>query len=137
MINRSILVGRITKQPELKSTQSNIPVVTFTLAVNRQFTNGDGEREADFIQCVVWRKQAENLARFVSKGDLLGVEGRISTRQYDTGDGIRYVTEVVCDSVQFLTQKSEKNESPYDYKDDNESFYETSKNLAQEEDLPF
>ncbi|MDX9691340.1 MAG: single-stranded DNA-binding protein, partial [Acholeplasmataceae bacterium] len=70
MMNRVILVGRITKDPEVKTTQSNIPVVTFTLAVNRQFADQSGERQADFIQCVVWRKQAENLARFVKKGAL-------------------------------------------------------------------
>lgn len=74
MMNRVILVGRITKDPEVKTTQSNIPVCSFTLAVNRQFTDQSGERQADFIQCVVWRKQAENLERFVKKGALLGVE---------------------------------------------------------------
>ena len=112
MINRTILVGRLTKDPELRYTSSNIAVVKFTLAVNRTFAGPTGEREADFIQCVVWRKQAENLARFVKKGSLIGVEGRIQTGSYDDKDGIRkYTTEVVCDSVQFLEPKSQGNES--------------------------
>lgn len=139
-MNRVILVGRITKDPEVKTTQSNIPVVTFTLAVNRQFSDQSGERQADFIQCVVWRKQAENLARFVKKGALLGVEGRIQTRQYEAENGTRYITEVVCDSIQFLESKGES-ETPYQKTDDNtaenDEFYETSKQLAAEEDLPF
>ncbi|HPG42322.1 MAG TPA: single-stranded DNA-binding protein [Acholeplasmataceae bacterium] len=139
-MNRVILVGRITKDPEVKMTQSNIAVATFTLAVNRQFADQSGERQADFIQCVVWRKQAENLARFVKKGALLGVEGRIQTRQYEAENGMRYVTEVVCDSVQFLESKGDSNESTS--RDDlttadNDEFYETSKQLAAEEDLPF
>ena len=112
MINRTILVGRLTRDPELRYTSSNIAVVKFTLAVNRTFAGPTGEREADFIQCVVWRKQAENLARFVRKGSLIGVEGRIQTGSYDDKDGIRkYTTEVVCDSVQFLEPKSQDNES--------------------------
>lgn len=142
MMNRVILVGRITKDPEVKSTQSNIPVVTFTLAVNRQFSDQSGEKQADFIQCVVWRKQAENLARFVKKGALLGVEGRIQTRQYEAENGTRYVTEVVCDSVQFLESKGTNADTEPTIKEethtaDNDEFYETSKQLAAEEDLPF
>jgi len=116
MINRTVLVGRLTKDPELRYTSSNIAVVKFTLAVNRTFAGPTGEREADFIQCVVWRKQAENLARFVKKGSLLGVEGRIQTGSYDDKDGIRkYTTEVVCDSVQFLEPKNQGNEYNRDY----------------------
>ncbi|MBU1141253.1 MAG: single-stranded DNA-binding protein [Firmicutes bacterium] len=141
MINRVILVGRITKDPEVKSTQSNIPVVSFTLAVNRQFTDQSGERQADFIQCVVWRKQAENLARYVKKGALLGIEGRIQTRQYEADNGTRYVTEVVCDSVQFLESKGDSGNETTNQKEndtaENDEFYETSKQLAAEEDLPF
>ncbi|MDI6453503.1 single-stranded DNA-binding protein [Peloplasma aerotolerans] len=141
MINRVILVGRITKDPEMKSTQSNIAVVSFTLAVNRQFTDQSGERQADFIQCVVWRKQAENLARYVKKGALLGVEGRIQTRTYEADNGTRYVTEVVCDTVQFLESKGDTEDEPIsnveDNTADNDEFYETSKQLAAEEDLPF
>jgi len=146
MINKVILVGRITKDPELKSTQSNINFVNFTIAVNRQFTDQSGERQADFIQCIVWRRQAENLARFIKKGALLGVEGRIQTRTYEADNGTRYITEVVCDSVQFLENKGEQSPTDYmeqqapevDYSnDDSDEFYETSKQLAAEEDLPF
>lgn len=107
MINRVVLVGRLTKDPELRYTPNGVPVSTFTLAVNRNFTNRQGEREADFINCVVWRKQAENVANYLRKGSLTGVEGRIQTRSYEGQDGRRvYVTEVVCDSVQFLEPRS-------------------------------
>lgn len=107
MINRVVLVGRLTKDPDLRYTPNGIPVATFTLAVNRPFTSQSGEREADFIQCVVWRKQAENVANFLKKGSLVGVDGRIQTRNYENQEGRRvYVTEVVADSVQFLEPKS-------------------------------
>lgn len=148
MINRVVLVGRITKDPELKSTQSNINFVNFTLAVNRQFTDQSGERQADFIQCIVWRRQADNLARFIKKGALLGVEGRIQTGKYEVDGITRYTTDVVCDSVQFLENKGDSSSSSNDrtestYTDnshnekDSDEFYETSKQLAAEEDLPF
>jgi len=138
VINRTVLVGRITKDPELRTTQSNISVVRFTLAVNRQFTDQAGERQADFIQCTAWRKQAENLARYVKKGALLGVEGRIQTSQYEVDGNMRYVTEVICDTVQFLESKGSSNqEEKEDDLADNDDFYETSKQLAAEDDLPF
>lgn len=132
MINRVVLVGRITRDPELRYTQSNIAVVSFTLAVNRMFADQSGERQADFIQCVVWRKQAENLARYVSKGALLGVEGRIQTRTYESDQGTRYITEIVCDSVQFLESRTEGQQT-----DDSDDFYEASTKLSVEDDLPF
>lgn len=136
MLNRVVLVGRITKDPELRTTQSNISVVAFTLAVNRPFMDQQGERQADFIQCVVWRKQAENLAKYVRKGMLLGVDGRIQTRTYEAETGTRYITEVVCDSVQFLESRQNLETEEIDSTDSDE-FYETSKKLAAEEDLPF
>ncbi|WP_027408128.1 single-stranded DNA-binding protein [Anoxybacteroides tepidamans] len=106
MINRVILVGRLTRDPELRYTPSGVAVATFTLAVNRPFTNQQGEREADFINCVVWRRPAENVANFLKKGSLAGVDGRLQTRSYEGQDGKRvYVTEVVADSVQFLEPK--------------------------------
>lgn len=106
MMNRVVLVGRLTKDPELRYTPNGIPVATFTLAVNRNFSNQQGEREADFINCVVWRRPAENVANFLKKGSLAGVDGRIQTRNYEGQDGKRvYVTEVVADSVQFLEPK--------------------------------
>jgi single stranded DNA-binding protein (ssb) len=107
MLNRVVLVGRLTRDPDLRQTTTGVSVATFTIAVNRTFANQAGEREADFIQCVVWRKSAENVARYVSKGSLVGVDGRIQTRSYDAQDGSkRYVTEVVADSVQFLESRS-------------------------------
>ncbi|GAA0334711.1 single-stranded DNA-binding protein [Bacillus carboniphilus] len=103
MLNRVVLVGRLTKDPDLRYTPSGVPVATFSLAVNRTFTNQQGEREADFINVVVWRKPAENVANFLKKGSLAGVDGRIQTRNYEGQDGRRvYVTEVVAESVQFL-----------------------------------
>ena len=110
MINRTVLVGRLTKDPELRYTSGNIAFARFTLAVNRTFAGPSGEREADFIKCIIWRKQAENLARFVRKGSLVGVECRIQTGSYDDKDGVRkFTTDVVCDSVQFLEPKGQDN----------------------------
>ncbi|MFC3886314.1 single-stranded DNA-binding protein [Bacillus songklensis] len=107
MMNRVILVGRLTKDPELRYTPNGVAVATFTLAVNRAFTNQQGEREADFINCVVWRRPAENVANFLKKGSLAGVDGRLQTRNYEGQDGRRvYVTEVLAESVQFLEPKS-------------------------------
>lgn len=96
MINRVVLIGRLTKDPELRYTPNGVAVATFTLAVNRIFANQSGEREADFINCVVWRKQAENMANYLRKGSLTGIEGRIQTRNYENQEGKRvYVTEVL------------------------------------------
>ncbi|WP_271006566.1 single-stranded DNA-binding protein [Listeria seeligeri] len=107
MMNRVILVGRLTADPTLKYTPAGVPVTTFTLAINRTFTNQQGEREADFINCVVWRKPAENVANYLKKGSLAGVDGRVQTRNYEGNDGKRvYVTEVVAESVQFLEPKN-------------------------------
>jgi len=107
MMNRVVLVGRLTKDPELRYTPSGVPVATFTLAVNRAFSNQQGEREADFINCVVWRKPAENVANFLKKGSLAGVDGRVQTRNYEGQDGKRvYVTEIVAESVQFLEPRN-------------------------------
>ena len=107
MLNRVVLVGRLTKDPEYRTTPSGVSVATFTLAVNRTFTNAQGEREADFINCVVFRRQAENVNNYLSKGSLAGVDGRIQSRSYENQEGRRiFVTEVVCDSVQFLEPKT-------------------------------
>jgi single-strand DNA-binding protein len=105
MINNVTLVGRLTKDPELKYTPSSVAVTNFTLAVNRPFKT-NGENEADFINITVWRKPAENAANFLKKGSLAGVTGSIQTRNYEGSDGKRvYVTEVVADRVQFLDSK--------------------------------
>ena len=107
MINRVVLVGRLTRDPELKYTTNGIANLRFSIAVNRTFTSQNGERQADFINCVAWRGQAENMAKFLRKGSLIGVEGRIETGSYQAQDGsMRYTTDVVCDSVQFLEPRS-------------------------------
>ena len=108
-MNRVDLVGRPTKNPELRYTASNIPVAQFTLAVNRTFTNQNGEKEADFINVIVWDKQAENVSKYVTKGKLISVEGRLQTRSYDDKDGKKvYVTEVVASHVGFLESKKDE-----------------------------
>ena len=107
MINNVVLVGRMTRDAELRYTPSNQAVATFTLAVNRTFKNQNGEREADFINVVIWRQQAENLANWAKKGALIGVTGRIQTRNYENQQGQRvYVTEVVADSFQLLESRT-------------------------------
>ena len=113
MINRVVLVGRLTRDPELRYTPNGAAVANFTIAVNRPFTNQQGDHDADFIPVVVWRRQAENTANFVGKGSLIGVEGRIQTRSYENNEGRRvFVTEVVADSVQFLEPKSARANAP-------------------------
>ncbi|EDN9946126.1 single-stranded DNA-binding protein [Listeria monocytogenes] len=124
MMNRVVLVGRLTKDPELRYTPAGVAVATFTLAVNRPFKNGQGEQEADFIQCVVWRKPAENVANFLKKGSLTGVDGRVQTRNYEGNDGKRvYVTEIVAESVQFLEPKQNAVEGSTPNNNQNEANY--------------
>lgn len=106
MLNRVVLVGRITKELELQHTSSNIPFVRFTLACNRSFRSQNGGQEADFIGCIAWRNQAENLTKFMSKGSLIGLDGRIQTGSYDK-DGQRvFTTDIVADSITFLEFKN-------------------------------
>lgn len=113
MINNVVLVGRLTRDPELRTTGSGISVAAFTLAVDRQFTNASGQREADFISCVIWRKAAENFCNFTSKGSLVGIQGRIQTRNYDNKDGQRvYVTEVLVDNFSLLESRREHGQQP-------------------------
>ena len=130
-MNKVILIGRLTKDPELRYTSSNVPTASFSIAVDRNFTNQNGEREADFINIVVWRKQAENCKNYLSKGSQVAVEGRIQTRNYEGQDGKKvYVTEVVADNVQFLGSKGSNNggtqqafndnATPYDFASDPE-----------------
>lgn len=114
MINNVTLVGRLTKDPELRYTPNGVAVANFTLAVNRQFKSQSGESEADFINCVVWKKSAENLAQYMGKGGLIGVTGRVQTRSYDNQEGKRvYVTEIVAENVQFLESKKSQNNQSY------------------------
>ncbi|MBQ1447836.1 MAG: single-stranded DNA-binding protein [Erysipelotrichaceae bacterium] len=106
MINKVVLVGRITKDPEIRQAGSN-NCCNFTLACNRRYTNKDGNREADFINCVAWNQSANYLSSYARKGNLIGVEGRIQTRNYDGQDGRKvYVTEVVCDNVTLLESRN-------------------------------
>lgn len=107
MINSVCLVGRLTRDPELKYTGNNIAVASFSLAVNRNFKDANGEREADFINCVIWRQSAENLANWAKKGALIGITGRIQTRSYENQQGQRvYVTEVVAENFQMLESRN-------------------------------
>ena len=109
-MNSVCLVGRLTRDPELRTVSTGNTTVSFSIAVNRQFTSANGEREADFINCVVWGKQAENLAKYCTKGSQIAVTGRIQTRNYDGQDGRKvYVTEVVANNITFLSPKGESN----------------------------
>ena len=111
MINRVVLVGRMTRDPELRRTNTGSAVTSFSLAVNRNYNSADGQ-QADFINCVVWNKPAENVEKYCSKGSLVGVEGRLRSRSYDNAQGQKvYVLEVVCDSVQFLETRSMRERS--------------------------
>ena len=112
-MNKVVLIGRLTRDPELRYTSSNIPSATFSLAVNRPFQNQNGVREADFINIVMWRKQAETAKKYLTKGSLISIEGRIQTRNYDGADGKKvYVTEVVADNFEFLETKGQKTSTP-------------------------
>lgn len=129
-MNRVDLIGRLTAKPELRYTSSNIAFTRFTVAVNRKFTAQNGERQADFINCVAWRKQAENICNYLDKGSQISVEGSIQTGSFDDKDGNkRYTTEVLADSVSFLDSKSsssnrsqgsyEPEVTPYNYQGSN------------------
>ena len=106
-MNKVFLIGRLTRDPELRYTGNNTAVASFSIAVNRNFTNQSGEREADFINIVVWRKQAENVKNYLSQGSQVAIDGRLQTRSYDDQNGNkRYVTEVIADNVEFLGSKN-------------------------------
>ncbi|WP_033827534.1 single-stranded DNA-binding protein [Bacillus andreraoultii] len=106
MINQVTLVGRLTRDPELKLTQEGIPWTNVTLAVNRNYRSSNGNIEADFVQCTLWRRAAENTVQYCQKGSVLGILGRIHTRNYENGEGKKvYVTEVIADQVRFLSSK--------------------------------
>lgn len=155
-MNKVFLIGRLTRDPELRYTSSNIAVATFSIAVDRNFSNAAGEREADFINIVVWRKQAENVKNYMHKGSQVAIDGRIQTRSYDDTDGKkRYVTEVVADNVQFLDSKGSGNvattstpePTPYDFASQsepkttdvkNDPFADFGNNIEiSDDDLPF
>lgn len=141
MINRVILVGRLTKDPILRKTQSGASVTSFTIACDRRIKT-EGQPTADFINCVCWNKVADNTAQFTHKGSLVGVEGRIQTRNFDDQNGKRvYVTEVVADAVQFLEPKGTNSVVNTPSYDAGNQGYEPDTNddeiHIQEDDLPF
>lgn len=112
MVNNVVLVGRITKDPEMRYLSNGAASVSFSLAVDRNYTSQSGERQADFINCVAWRSQAEFMTRYIKKGYMMSVVGRIQTRQYQDQQGqTRYVTEVVCEQVSSL-QPRDPNSQP-------------------------
>lgn len=145
-INKVLLIGRLTRDPEVRTTPSGVTVASFTLAINRNFKNQEGNYDADFINISVFNKQAENIGKYVSKGSLIGCEGRIQTRSYDGQDGNkRYVTEVVAEHVEFLSSINHKHEIDNTQNQEIthiESPQDPFKNFGQEvalsdEDLPF
>lgn len=150
MINNVTLVGRMTRDAELRYTQNNQAHASFSLAVNRPFKNQNGEREADFINCQIWRQQAENLANWAKKGALIGITGRIQTRNYEGQDGKRvYVTEVVADGFQLLESRNSQqgqqgqgsqapqNQPQGNFQNGNNSFGGGAPMDISDDDLPF
>lgn len=143
MINNVVLVGRLTKDPDLRNTASGVAVAQFTLAVNRNFTNQAGQREADFINCVIWRKSAEALASYAKKGTQIGVTGRIQTRRYENQQGQTvFVTEVVAENFQLLEskhaseQRQQHSGATFDQSQPTEPFDGRSIDIT-DDDLPF
>lgn len=140
MINNVTLVGRLTRDPELKYTQSGLAVTRFTLAVERSFAGQDGKKETDFIDCVLWRKQAENAAKYLSKGSLAGGTGRLQISSFDDKEGNRRTrAEVVLDTVKFLDSKGSGEKKSDSNTDDTDPFFAglgASVNVS-DDDLPF
>ena len=115
MLNRIILIGRLTRDPEVRYTPQGVPVANFTLAVDRPFTNQSGQKDADFIDCLAWRKLGETVGNNLNKGRLVAVEGRLQIRSYDKDGSKRRVSEVICDNVRFLDSKREHGETDDSY----------------------
>lgn len=140
-MNKAIIIGRITANPELRTTQSGNQNTTFSLAVNRNYTKEDGTKETDFINCTAWKKTAENIVKYCSKGSQIAIEGRIQTRSYDAQDGTkRYVTEVLVEQCTFLGAKVEAGDKEKDIvkNDDVDPFADFGNEVAlSDDDLPF
>lgn len=144
-MNKVFLIGHLVKDPELRYTSSNIPVTSFTLAVNRNFINQNGEKEVDFINIVAWKKQAENIHKYCFKGSKVAIEGRVQVRSYDDQNGQkRYVTEVVLENIEFISTKKEEpkeksnSEIIKDVMEDKDPFEEFAKETQiSDSDLPF
>ncbi|MDG6161791.1 single-stranded DNA-binding protein [Lactococcus formosensis] len=138
MINNVVLVGRVVRDPELRYTPQNTAVATFTLAVNRRFKNARGEREADLINCVIWRQPAENLANWAKKGTLVGITGSIQVRNYENKEGQRvYVTEVLADNFQMIERNSNKTEKGKTKSNQDKDPFAGSPMEVSDDDLPF
>jgi single-strand DNA-binding protein len=150
IINKVILIGRLVRDPELKKTNTDIYVTQFTIAVNRNYKTQNGETQADFINCVTWRGLAENLCKYMRKGNAIAVDGEIQTRKYQDQQGTdRWVTEVICNNIVFLESKPKEqtqqtptisnnnvNNNPFDTKID--PFANVPiKNGISDDDLPF
>lgn len=136
-MNKVILIGRLARDPEMRTTMSGMNVTRFTIAVTRTYQDQNGERGADFINCVAWRKQAENIAKYCSKGTQVAVDGRIQTGSYDAQDGSkRYTTDIICDNVTFLGSKSDNNNSYNNNFNNNNNYNDQSYNANQGNDMP-
>ena len=133
-MNKVILIGRLARDPEMRTTMSGMNVTRFTVAVTRTYQDQNGERTADFINCVAWRKQAENIAKYCTKGTQVAIDGRIQTGSYDAQDGSkRYTTDIICDNVTFLGSKNDNNSgNSYNtnYSNGNENISEPSQSLS-------
>ncbi|MDY8046540.1 single-stranded DNA-binding protein [Paenibacillus polymyxa] len=140
-INRVVLVGRLTKDPELRYLPNGTGTASFTLAVDRSFTNGNGQRETDFIPIVVWRQLAETVANYLKKGRLTAVEGRIQVRKWESDNGTRYITEIVADNVRFLESNRSQpapNEPDHRRQYDKDPFHDDGQPIdIPDSDLPF
>ena len=142
MLNKVILIGRLIKDAEIRYTTSNRAVAQFTIAVNRPYTNQEGQRETDFINIVAWDKLGENIGKYTHKGSLIAVEGRLQVRNYENNEGRKvYVTEVITNNVQFLEPKSTtQSDTKNNTQEENDPFEEMGKQIENEiddNDLPF
>ncbi|MCT2909283.1 single-stranded DNA-binding protein [Schleiferilactobacillus harbinensis] len=136
MINHATLVGRLTRDVDLKYTNNGTAVASFTVAVDRNFKNAQGERETDFINCVMWRKAAESFAKYTQKGSLVGVEGQIQTSTYDNKQGQKvYVTKLVVDQFSFLDPK--KTDVPAQPNSKPVNQVDPASTVVNDDDLPF
>lgn len=137
-MNKVILIGRLTRDPEMRTTMSGANVTRFTLAVSRPFQDQNGERGADFINCVAWRRQAENIAKYCVKGTQVAIEGRIQTGSYDAQDGTkRYTTDIICDNCTFLGSRTNENNMSSSYTNDNFSEPEPNMPTSDISEDPF
>jgi len=150
MLNRVVLVGRLTRDPDLRYTANGTAVANFTVAADRPFTNQQGERETDFVNCVTWRRQAENLANYMKKGSMIGVDGRVQTRRYENQEGKTvYVTEILAENIQFLESKGssqnrggepsgfQQNRNQNQYQPNQNQNQNPSQNQNQNQENPF